>query len=150
MDLLARSNIQLLRKFWWTHIHWFYFDQSTKLISTSSPNNIVTDINTEIVLSGILLLLLIVFKIDFQKLPPKIVNYRDYKKFGNENFSLDISKFEFGTSDLEGFKNTIFCSFNKHAPTKGKYLRVNEASYVIKEVCKVTLKRYKLRNKLLK
>ena len=86
----------------------------------------------------------------FHKLPPKIVNYWDYKKFDNKNFRLDISKFDFRASDLEGFKNTIFRIFNKHAPIKRKYIRANEASFMIKELQKAIVKRYKLRNKFLK
>ena len=62
------------------------------------------------------LLTLTEFKMGFQKLPPKVVNYWDYKNFDNEKTSLDISKFGFGASDLEGFKNTIFCIFNKYVP----------------------------------
>ena len=58
------------------------------------------------------------FKMGSKKLPPKKVNYWDYKNFGNEKFSSDISKFDFGASDLEGFKITIFCIFKKHAPIK--------------------------------
>ena len=60
------------------------------------------------------------FKKGFQKLSPKIVNYRDYKNFDYEKFRVDISEFDFGASDLEGFRNTIFCIFNKHAPIKRK------------------------------
>ena len=63
------------------------------------------------------------FTIGFQKLPPNIVNYQDYKNFDNQKFRSYISKFDFDASDLERFKNTIFCIFNKHAPIK-KYIFV--------------------------
>ena len=85
------------------------------------------------------------FKIGFQKLPPKIV-----KNFDNENFRPDISKFDFDASDLEGFKNTIFCMFNKHVPIKRKYICANEAPFMTKELHKAIMKRFKLRNKFLK
>lgn len=68
----------------------------------------------------------------FQKLPPKIVNYQDYKSF-----------------DTEGFKNTIFCILNKHFHYKRKYLRANKVPFMIKELRKVMMKRPKLRNKFL-
>ena len=90
------------------------------------------------------------FKKGFQKLPPKIVNSWDYKNFDNLKFRLDISKFDFDTSDLEGFKNTIFCIFNKHAPIKRKYVRANEAPFMTKGLHKAIMKRSKLRNKFLK
>ena len=32
----------------------------------------------------------------------------------HEKFSADTCKFNFSTSDLEGFKKTVFCIFNKH------------------------------------
>ena len=44
------------------------------------------------------------FKMGFQKVQPKIVNYRDYKNFGNKKFRPDISKFDFGISDLGKMK----------------------------------------------
>ena len=56
----------------------------------------------------------------FQKLLPKIRNYQDCKKFDNGKFRSDISKFDFGLSDVEGFKNTIFGNFNKHTLLKEK------------------------------
>ena len=90
------------------------------------------------------------FKMGFQKLPPKIVNYRDYKNFDHKKFRSDISKFYFDASDLEGFKNTIFCIFNKHAPVKRKYIRANEGPFMTKELHKAIMKRSKLKNKFLK
>ena len=73
------------------------------------------------------------FEMGFQKLPPKIVNYQDYKSF-----------------DTEGFKNTIFCILNKHFHYKRKYLRANKVPFMIKELRKVMMKRPKLRNKFFK
>ena len=73
------------------------------------------------------------FEMGFQKLPPKIVNYQDYKSF-----------------DTEGFKNTIFCILNKHFHYKRKYLRANKVPFMIKELRKAMMKRPKLRNKFFK
>ena len=42
----------------------------------------------------------------FQKLQPKIINYRDYKYFDNEKFPSDIWKMNLSTAGLEGFKKT--------------------------------------------
>ena len=69
-------------------------------------------------LSDVHLLTVTEFQMGFQKLRPKIGNYQDYKKFDNGKFRSDISKFDFGPSDVEGFKNTIFGIFNKHALLK--------------------------------
>ena len=86
----------------------------------------------------------------FQKLPTKIVNYQDYKNFDNEKFRSDIPKSDFDASDLEGFRNIIFCIFNKHAPIKRKYILANEAPFMTKKFHKAIMKRSKLRNKFFK
>ena len=53
-------------------------------------------------------------------------------------------------SDLEGFKKTVFCVFNKHAPSKRKCIRTNEAPFMTTELHKAIMKRSKLRKKFLK
>ena len=81
-------------------------------------------------LSDFHLLTVTEFKMRFQKLPPKKVNYRDHNSLDNEKFRSDISKFAFDASDLEGFKNTIFSIFNKDASIKdiGLYIRAAGSS----------------------
>ena len=81
--------------------------------------------------------------IGFRILPPNIVNYRDYKNFDNEKFRSVVSKFDFGASYLEDFKNATFCSFNEHALIKRKYIRAYEAPFMTKELHKINLKRSK-------
>ena len=89
------------------------------------------------------------FKIGFSKLTPKIVSYRDYKKFDNKTFRSDIQNYVFDNT-LNSFKNSVFCIFNKHAPLKKKYIRANEAPFMTKELHKAIMKRSKLRNKFRK
>ena len=84
---------------------------------------------------------------DFQKLPPKIVNYWDYENFGNKKFRLHISKFDFGAPHVEGFKNTTFCIFNKHASTKRKYVLANEVPFMTKELHTTTKPYEKIQTK---
>ena len=72
------------------------------------------------------------------------------KKFDNNAFRHDIEKCNFNTADLKTFKETVFCIFNKHAPTKRKYVRANEAPFMTKELHKAIMKRSRLRNKFLK
>ena len=57
----------------------------------------------------------------YQKPLPKIKNYRDYKNFDNQRFWSDIWKMNLSTTDLEGFKKTLFCIFRKHALIKKMY-----------------------------
>ena len=101
-------------------------------------------------LSDFHLLTVTEFKMSFQKLQPKIINYRDYKNFDNEKFRSDICKMNLNTTDLEGFMKTVFHIFNKHAPIKRKYIRANEAPFMTKDLHKAIMKRSKLRNKFLK
>ena len=54
------------------------------------------------------------------------------------------------TTDLEGFMETVFCIFNKHTPIKRKYICVNEAPFMTKDLHKAIMKSSKLRNKFLK
>ena len=58
-------------------------------------------------------------KVGFQKKLPKIIAYRDYKKFNNTKFRDDVNNFAFHQFDVGNFNVTIF---NKHAPVKQKCL----------------------------
>ena len=88
-------------------------------------------------------------KMGFQKLKPHIVADRHYKHFDNEKFLSDILPCA-SEKNLKCFKETIICIFNKYAPIKRKYIFVNEAPFMRKELPKAILKRSRLRNKFLK
>ena len=47
----------------------------------------------------------------FQKKLPKIIAYRDYKKFDNAKFRDDVNNFAFDQFDISNFKKTIFNIF---------------------------------------
>ena len=57
-------------------------------------------------LSDFHLLTVTEFKMSFQKLQPKIVNYKDCKNFDNEKLWSDIWKMSLNTTDLKGFMKT--------------------------------------------
>ena len=78
----------------------------------------------------------------FTKSQPRIITYRDYKKFNNNSFRPEIQSLCSGEADL-GF-------FNKHALIKKKYLRANEAPFMTKELHIAIIKRSRLRNKILR
>ena len=90
------------------------------LILTNQPSCFQHNKVFETGLSDFHLLTVTEFKMSFQKLQPKIINYRDYKNFDNEKFRSDICKMNLNTTDLEGFMKTVFHIFNKHAPIKRK------------------------------
>ena len=97
-------------------------------------------------LSDFHLLTVTLFNVDFQKLPLKIVNYRDCKIVANEKFRADIYKFDFGASDLESFKNIIFCICSKQTSIKTKYIQANEVLFMTKGLYKAIIKRSKHKN----
>ena len=84
----------------------------------------------------------------FQKLKPHIVTYCDFKHFDSEKFRSDIQSCG-SEKNLKCFKETMFCIFNKYAPSKRKYVRANEAPFMTKELHKAIMKRSRLRNKFL-
>ena len=96
------------------------------------------------------LLIVTEFKMGFQKLKPKIIACRDYKNFDNAKFRYDIVT---ATSNVDSFgmyKSTIFNIFNRHVPTKKKYVHANEASFMLKKLHKSIMKRSRLKNIFLK
>ena len=87
---------------------------------------------------------------NFQKQKPKIIVYRDYKRFDNNAFRHDIEKCSFNRADLKTFNETLLCIFNKYTRMKRKYVRANEVPFMTKELHKAIMKRSRLRNKFLK
>ena len=96
------------------------------------------------------LLIVTEFKMGFQKLKPKIIACRDYKNFDNAKFSYDIVTVTSNVDSFGMYKNTIFNIFNRHVPTKKKYVRANEASFMLKVLHKSIIKRSRLKNIFLK
>ena len=67
-------------------------------------------------------------KIHFQKLQPRVINYRDYEHFQNENFREDLlfelPKLNIRNKDdgFTGFIETCMEAVNQHAPCKQKHV----------------------------
>ena len=120
------------------------------LILTNPPSCFQHNKVFETGLSDFYLLTVTGFKMSFQKLQPKIINYRDYKNFDNEKLQSDICKMNLNTTDLEGFMKTVFHIFSKHATIKREYNRANKAPFMTEDLHKAIMKRSKLRNKFLK
>ena len=70
-----------------------------------------------------------IMKANFQKHPPKIVNYRNYKNFNNEMFRNDLlqelRKVDFPNVECCDFEGKLLFTLNRHAPPKKRYLRAN-------------------------
>ena len=84
---------------------------------------------------------------------PKIVNYRDYKNFRNDEFRAELDneilKHHISNIEYQHFLNIFIEILNKHAPMKIKYLRANHGKFMTKGLHKAIMKRSRLRNKFL-
>ena len=97
-------------------------------------------------------LILTFFKAYFKKLPPKNVEYRNYKNFNENNFlyerDQELSKgsiYKEKHHQYDVFTNIFRMVLDKHAPIKKKMVRGNEASFMRKELNKAIMNRSKLK-----
>ena len=74
-----------------------------------------------------------VMKMSFKKHSPIERHYRDYKYFDRSKFKNNLNeKLSEGISNYESFETTFIEVLNKHAPSRKKLLRANQAPYVTK------------------
>ena len=78
-----------------------------------------------------------VFKISFKKEKPKIVTYRDYKRFDNEKFR-------------ESLITYLSTGKNISVPIKQKHIRGNQSPFMNKDIHKAIMTRTRLGNRSLK
>ena len=71
-------------------------------------------------------------KSTFQKAPPKVILYRDMKKFDQAAFKVELKEKldKIDPTSYLSFGNTFTELLDKHAPTKKKTLRANNKPYV--------------------
>ena len=111
--------------------------------------------NTTIVSTGLSdfhKMIITVMKTTFPKAKPKIVFYRDYKKFEEAKFRNDL-RLELQNKSVENYENfeQIFLNvLDKHAPSKKKILRANHKPYMTKVLRKAIMRRSALENKYYK
>ena len=86
----------------------------------------------------------------FTKSKPRIITYRDYKKFNNSACRSEIQILCSSETELGFFKDSIFHIFSKHAPIKKNYLCANEAPFMTNELHVVIMKTSGLTNKFLR
>ena len=94
-----------------------------------------------------------VLKIFYKKQKPKIIHYRNYKNFENDNFrqglKKELLKFYITNIPLSKCNDTVLSVLGKHAP-KMKYIRLKDCNFMTKELRKAIMNRSELRNKFLK
>ena len=101
-------------------------------------------------------MILTVTKMSFQKLKPRVINYRDYKHFNNERFrdgllsEISNSYLEFDNNSFDEFFNMFRSTLDQHTPWKQKYVRGNHMPFMNKTHSKEIMEKTKLCNKFLK
>ena len=83
-------------------------------------------------------------------MPPKVIQYKDYKNFDYSIFNNILCKqtenLNFSELDFETIKKIFMKHLDKFAPFKKKYIKANHSKFVTKELSKAIMLRSKLRN----
>ena len=99
-------------------------------------------------------LIITILKVKPDKLPPRIIKYRDYKNFESNGFNnklqISLKNFDMNNSSFIGLKAIFMELLNKVAPQKTKYLRANHSKFMTKELSKAIMLITNLRNQFLK
>ena len=93
-----------------------------------------------------------VLKMLYAKQKPRIIKYRDNKNFNNVTCRMDLLKelsslSKLKKGDFDKFKFIINNLLESHAPTKEKYIRRNQSTFINKSVRKAIMVRTQLLNK---
>ena len=87
-------------------------------------------------------------------MPPKVIQYRNYRKFDfaifNNNLRKQTKNLNFSELDFATIRKIFMEILDKFAPLKKKYIRANHSKFVTKELSKAIMLRSKLRNQFLK
>ena len=82
-----------------------------------------------------------ILKSTFPKVRPKQIVYRKFKNFDLNNFKNEVrAKMQLTDKFEEEFREVL----NKHAPLKKRFIRVNHAPYMTKNLRKAIMKRSQL------
>ena len=83
-------------------------------------------------------------KVKPDKLPPRIIGYRDYKNFESKAFNkklqVSLTHFDMNNSSFNELKTIFMELLNKVALLKTKYLRANYSEFMTKELSKAILR----------
>ena len=97
---------------------------------------------------------LTLLKTYFKKQAPEMINNRNYTSFSNELFRTDfineLPNNSIPEDDLIGFLDACKKSLDCHAPPKKKYIRANQAPFMMKKLNKSIITSSRLRNKSLR
>ena len=106
------------------------------LCLTNSPRNFQSSCVVEMGLSDFHKMTIIVNKSWYQNLDLKVINYRDYKGFSNQNhlseLTVKLSHESFEDDDPSKFLNVCLSVLNQHVPSKKKFFRGNQPPFMNK------------------
>ena len=116
------------------------------LILTNSPLSFQSSGVIETGLSDFHKMTVTVIKTTFQKLDPKIIHYRDYRKYNNYSFRQDllftlVMENINLSNGLRKFIDICMKSLDKFAPRKKKYSRGNNMPFMNKLLSRAHMKR---------
>ena len=83
-----------------------------------------------------------ILKTTYVELPPKKINFRDYKKFSEPNFRVDLARNLSNSKheNLGDFEEIFAKALQKHAPKKSVLVRGNDKPRVTKNIRKAMMK----------
>ena len=123
------------------------------LIITNRPNSFQNSMFIETGLSDFRKICITVMKM-YSKQKPSIIHYRKFKDFNSDAFIKDFKtllseSFNEETIPFQALRESVNAALEKHAPSKTRYTRANQAPYMNKKLSKKIMKRSRLRNKFL-
>ena len=124
------------------------------LILTNRPSSFNKTLVCETALSDYHEMITTFFKLHFSRLRPKVITYRNYKKFHEEKFLSGLKETNTIMNEKDPNQNyqsltkTFLTIVNKHAPFKKKIVRGNQVSFMTKEFQKAIYTRSRLKNKM--
>ena len=124
------------------------------LFLTNSSKSFEKCLTIETGMSDFYKLIITLSKVKPDKLPLRILKYRDYKSFDSRAFNnklqVSFKNFDVNNSSFIELKTRFMELLNKMAPLKTKHLRANYSKFMTKELGKAIMLRTKLRNQFLK
>ena len=127
------------------------------LILTNRPKSFQSTCVIETGLSDFHRMAVSALKMQFRKLPPKVITYRNFSNYDNANFINSLNDVVNEHENREHLLNDPDCFYkvcaevlNRHSPQNKKIARGNNKQFMNKTLSQPVLQRTKLRNKFLK
>ena len=116
------------------------------LIISNRKHSIMNTGTVETGLSDHHLLIYTMLKTTFDKLPPKLIQYRSWKDFDENLFRCELEQKLYNVYDYATFHRIFNNALDRYAPMRTKILRGNNQPHVNKFLRKAIMKRSRLKN----